>query len=143
MINRSDFSKKLQGLKADMIGRATRIVLTVTDVEEVEIPDGRTGEAGRKALAIKSAEFPDTPYWPNGTSINILCDVLGENEEKWIGKKIPLEKVRANNPQTGREQDSLWVAKQENWGDFPGITAKAPARSSPKIVAKKNGSKKK
>lgn len=136
MINRTDFSKKLQGLKADMIGRATRVVLTIDDVEEVEIADGRTGE-GRKALAVKSIEFPDTPYWPNGTSINIICDVLGEDEKKWIGKKIPLEKVRANNPQTGKEQDSLWVAKAENWSEFPGI---APAA---KVVAKKNGAKKK
>jgi hypothetical protein len=121
MINKGDYSQKRAGLKADMIGKANRVIGTVEKVEEVEVPDNRTNEP-RKALAITFAEFRDNPYWPNGTSIGILCDVLGNDETKWVGKKIPLEKVRTNNPTTGQKMDGLWVMDKDEW----------PAEATPK-----------
>lgn len=140
MINRGDYSKKLEGLKAKDLGKANSGAFTVERVEEMDITDPRTEEV-RKALAVHFEEFPDKPWWPNGTSIGIICDVYTENEKKWIGKLIPIEKVKANNPQTGKAQESLWVAAADEWDDFPGMNGRKhgrpAARKTAKRVAKK------
>lgn len=138
MINKSDYSQKRAGLKADMLGKANRFIGTVEKVEEVEVEDNRTGEP-RKALAITFAEFRDNPYWPNGTSIGILCDKYGNDEEKWIGKKIPLEKVRTNNPSTGQKMDGLWVMDAAEW-DNAGVKANSKPTAKQTVTA---GGKKK
>jgi hypothetical protein len=133
MINREDFSQKRPGLKAEMIGAHNRAIFTIQKVEEVEIPDNTTN-APRKALAVTFEEFPDHAYWPNGTSIGHLIDALGNDENKWVGKRVPIEKVKANNPTTGRVQDSLWVAEAKKWDEY---LKGAKNGAAQKTVAKK------
>jgi hypothetical protein len=137
MISKGDYKQKREGLKADMLGRANRFIGTVEKVEEVEVQDNRTNEP-RKALAVTFAEFRDNPYWPNGTSIGILVDALGEDETKWIGKKIPLEKVKTTNPSTGGKMDGLWVMDLTEWPEEAiSKNGKNPARKTAVTGAKK------
>jgi hypothetical protein len=137
MINRNDFSQKRDGLKADMIGKSTRAIFTIAKVEMVQLKDNVTSEP-RNALAVTFEEFPDHAYWPNNTSIGFLIDSFGEDEKKWVGKQVPIEKVKANNPTTGKVQDSLWVAEPKNWDEY---LSAGNARTPAKKAVAKNGRK--
>jgi hypothetical protein len=142
MLNRDSYSQKRPGLKAEDI-KARRANLTVQTVEQVELDDDNTEDGKRNALAVTFEEFPDKPYWPNGTSIGFLIDELGEDEEEWAGERIPLEKKKTTNPRTKQLQDSLWVAAPEDWAEFlrEGKPGK-PASNGRKNVAKKAAAKK-
>ena len=47
----------------------------------------------------------------NKTNTQSLEDWFGVETDAWIGKKIRLLKVKANNPQTGQLTDSIAMAK--------------------------------
>jgi hypothetical protein len=98
-------------IKASLFPGKNLIPLTISDVDNAEF-DNR-GEA-RATLALTFAEMPDHVYYPNKTSLIRLVKVLGLDEIKWINKKIPLIRVRVNNPQTDRMVDALHVAEPES-----------------------------
>lgn len=133
-IDRNEFRSSRPGLKPEQI-MARRANLTVESVEQVTLDDDTRTDGKRKAIAITFQEFPDTPYWPNGTSIGHLCDQLGEEEEEWVGERIPLFKNKVNNPRTKTMQDALWVAAPEDWDEFL-------REGKPRTAVKKNGAKK-
>lgn len=111
VLNPDDFGSGKPTIKATMFPGKDVVPLTIKDVDQTEFDNG--GEAKPK-LIVTFNEFPEHAYWPNVTSIRNLCAVLGNNETKWIGKRVPLVRLKQRNPQTGKVQDVLWVAEADD-----------------------------
>lgn len=52
--------------------------------------------------------------WPvNKTNLKMLIKLGGEDEQKWVGKRIKLEVIAVHNPQTGEMVPSLAVSPRQ------------------------------
>lgn len=121
MINPREFGGGGPKLTPEMI----KGDVTVLSIKEVAVvPVDRDGHEA-KALVIHFAEFPDHAYWPNGKGVSILVEQLGDDEEAWTGKKIPLEKAKTMNPSTKSRVEVLWICPAKEWSAY---LAKAKAR---------------
>lgn len=95
----------------------------VVEIKDVAIVDANRGEnrrTGEKtfepAVVLLYAEFPRHVHWLNKMGVNILCDVFGDEEKKWIGLQIPIiVKEDVKNPQTGKFNDMVWIADAADW----------------------------
>lgn len=91
------------------------VVLTIAGVEpDVKIPQPG-GDEPRKVLVLKFEEYPDFAYYTNKTGVDRLVAGLGDEEKKWIDKKIPLYCTEQPNPTTGKVSKVLWVADPALW----------------------------
>ena len=129
--------EKKPSIKAKDLGGANTAILTVSRAQEVDV--NRDGEEA-KAVVMEFKELPEFAYWPNNTSVRNLVEALGDDEEEWVGKKIPLEVVRTTNPSTHKGVDALWVAKPEDWKNlirsFGSFKAKGGKRGAKKTATK-------
>ena len=118
-------------LTPEMLHDADSAVLTIAEAETgIDIGD-------RVAARLAFKEFPGVDHWLAFTSIKTLVKKLGDDDEGWVGKKVPLIRVRVNNPRTGEKVVKLHVADTEDWGPIL-AEAKKQTRS-----AKNTGSGKK
>lgn len=128
---------KRDALKAEHMDGDVAVV-TVADVEEIEVE--RDGEK-RPVLVLTFKETGEFAFYPNVTGIKNLVKGLGADERDWHGKKIALEKVKTNNPQTKTATTSVWVAAPETWRSHAkaaGVsTAVRPRAAAKKVTAKK------
>jgi hypothetical protein len=89
----------------------------------------KTSRAEEWKLVIEFAEefSGDTPderrreYVVNSTSYKTLCDRLGKDHTKWIGKQVVM--APTNNTYEGRTYEKLHVAAPERWDKVIGATA--------------------
>jgi hypothetical protein len=98
-----DRKKYFQGgefLKADDIKDGQFVI-----VEKFEEANTKLGT--RPVLRLKGME---KPLGLNATNFDKMIEKFGEKESTWTGKKIKLSLVKANNPQTGKEQDAIRIA---------------------------------
>jgi hypothetical protein len=98
-----DRSKYFEGgnfLKADDVKDGQIVV-----VEKFEEATTRLGV--RPILRLKGIE---SPLGLNATNFDKMVEKYGDKESAWAGKKIKLVLVRANNPQTNKEQDAIRIA---------------------------------
>lgn len=51
----------------------------------------------------------ERPLNLNKTNMASLIDILGDETDAWIGKKIRLVKSMANNPQTGSQVETIRI----------------------------------
>lgn len=107
-VTRQEFSKSKPVLKPDDLGGATHVVVTIEEAERITIDE-------QPRMVLRFEEFPENNYFPNVTSIGHLIEGISDETDEWAGKKIPLEVVMANNPQTKKQQRVLWVAAPETW----------------------------
>ena len=135
-VDMDDFGGTRASLKAENIGKATATVITVTDVERVEVPDADRDDGKRVSLILHSEEYPDRGFWLNKSGIKTLIEKVGGRPADWIGEKVPLVRVRVNNPRSGKVQDSLQVASPAEWDDvmdaFSGSSRRRPAKTAAK-----------
>ena len=88
---------------------------------------------GIKSVKIEAAEFRESPKsfgapgiidfkkplygktgWAvNKTNLKLLIKLFGADTKKWVGKKIKLDVVSTNNPQTGEAVRSLVVSPKQ------------------------------
>lgn len=116
-IDSDEFGASRPALKAETIKPDTATVITVSDVEKLEVND-RTSESGKRvALVLQSEEYPERGYWLNKSGIKTLMERIGGKPASWIGERIPLVVVRVNNPQTGSPVNALQVASPEEWDE--------------------------
>lgn len=135
MINPEEFGQGKPSLKIEDIGDADVAVLTVSDVEQIEIEqDGET----RNKLIVSFEEFPDKGFWCNVTGVKTLVGKLGNNEARWAGKQVPLVRATTRNPQTKKVQDVLWIADGDKWDD---LIAQQSRRARGRSGAKKKAAK--
>ena len=125
-------------LNPDMLRDADAAVLTIDDAQT-----GITTGDGRTAAVLEFREFPGYAFWLTKSGVKALVDQLGEDDESWLGAKIPIVRVRVNNPSTGKKVIKYHVADPDDWND---IAAKAKkdtrARKAAESKNKGRGSKK-
>lgn len=103
--------ERRQAWTAANIGAATVAVFTISAVESIIVK-------GRKApnvLVLTFEEDPKRAFYLNATMIDYLIDRLGNEERDWVGKRIPVERVTVENPQSGEDVTKLWVCPPESW----------------------------
>lgn len=126
-------------LSAETLGGAAHAVLTVADARvNIQVEHGL-------ASLLEFSEFPEYSFWLNVTSINRLCEKLGDDSEDWIDERIPLELTTTNNPRTGRSVKRYWVADAETWdeilAEYDGRRKKATRGAQGKKKAKRTRKK--
>lgn len=140
-VSMDDFGGSRPALKAETIKPANATVVTVTDVEKVEVADADRDDGKRVSLVLQVDEYPDRGFWLNKSGIKTLMEQCGPKPSNWVGQRIPLVVVRVNNPRTGSIQPSLQVASPEEWDDvlaaFDG-TSKRRAKTTAKKAARRS-----
>lgn len=104
-----------QSLTAVSIAPADSVVITISDVREVDVPDDERASGQRAMTVLEMYEFPDHVYWLKPAGRSIVRLQHGANIAKWIGKKIPLMVEAVPNPRTNEVVDVLNVAKLRDW----------------------------
>jgi hypothetical protein len=102
MANRIAKDKYFQAaefLKAEDIKNGQ--IVTIEKFEEI-----KTRLGIRPILRLKGFEVP---FGLNATNLQHLIDKIGDDTDKWPGKKLTMQKVKANNPQTGKLVDSIRI----------------------------------
>ena len=116
----SDFKKRRlnaddyrgsKALKPETIAPADAAVITITDVDEVELED-------RTPIVLHSAEYPEYGFWLNKSGTRTMIEKCGDTPGRWIGQRVPLVVVRVNNPTTKQAQKSLQVAPPAEWDEI-------------------------
>lgn len=123
-VDMDEFGGARPALKAETIKPATATVITVEDVEKVEVNDPDRDDGKRVSLVLHSKEYPGRGFWLNKSGIKTLMEQVGPKPADWIGAKVPLVVVRVNNPRTGQVQPSLQVAGVEEWDEVLALAKK-------------------
>lgn len=130
-------------LRVEHLRGSNATVLTVTDVDEASFTDPDAPSGKRHVLVLKSAEFPDRGFFLNKTGRTIMTERFTEVPARWIGKKVPLVVVQAENPKKGNAvQPSLQVATDEDWDAvLESVGIRKPGRPAAKRGAQKKTGK--
>lgn len=80
--------------------------ITIVVAEIRESPEGFGAPA---IIDFKAPIFGKSAWAVNKTNLRALIKLVGEDEQKLIGKKIKLEIISVRNPQTGEIVPSLAV----------------------------------
>ena len=135
-VRRGDYGGGPPAVTADSLemGAGEVTVLTISDVDpNVEVP--QPGQAPRRVLVLRFAEITaegngqQPAFYANKTSIGRLIDGLGDDETKWIGRKVPLYATEQINPNTGEPSLSLWVVDPKSWDKHVKGFARAEKRA--------------
>lgn len=142
-----DHMSNLDKLVPDSFRGAKFAILEITDAV---IVDARRGEDSRgkpkyePAIVLRFKEFPNRIYWLNTVGVNILADEFGDEEQEWIGKRVPIKvKENVRNPSDGGANDMLWVANRDEWENLfeqdEAARAQAAARKKTPASTNKGG----
>jgi hypothetical protein len=66
--------------------------LTVASYDEIEVEDEEQEGGVRNSATLRFEETGDKVVWLNKGMIETLVEQLGEDADKWIGQKIPVER---------------------------------------------------
>ena len=121
-------------LNPDMLRDADSAVLTIDDAQT-----GITTSDGRTAAVLEFREFPGYAFWLTAGGVKALVKQLGDDDEEWVGAKIPIVRVRVNNPSTGRKVIKYHVADPDDWND---IAAEAKKQTRARSKAEKEAATK-
>lgn len=114
-VNPSDYgsNEHRPKLTPQVLGSPEGVVFTIQEAHT-----GIDTGGGRKAAYVVFEEYPDYAYWLNKTGILTLVEVLGGDDQDWVGKKTPLIRVHADNPTTGESVETFHVAPARDWGEL-------------------------
>jgi len=113
MVNVSEM--KPQGEFADLpIVNAAKypVSLKIEKVKQIKFTTGL--KAGKEGLVVEGADEKAEvwSYFPNKTSIGTICDMFGDETDKWIGKFISFEIAKVNIKGKGLTP-AVFVKKKE------------------------------
>lgn len=114
-LNLKDYNTKRATLGIEDLEEQVAI-LTLDTVDEIEADDESSATGKRKALVLAFVEAEDRVMWPNRTAIGVLIEKLGDDTDLWIGKKVPVEKVRV--PFKGKMYDKVQVVPAAEWEQY-------------------------
>lgn len=139
MVSRGEYTSSRAKLDIDVLGKKNAGVFTISDAEEIELPDEDSDEedATRMQVVLTFSQFPDEAYYLSRGDTVTLIDLLGENEQKWIGKKIPL--VKRSWVYKKKKGVSLRLADVNDWADIgvPLPRKAAPAKKARRATKKR------
>jgi len=134
-INLNDYGTSRPKLEQDDF-EGDFTILTVATVEEVEVDDEEKEGGKRKSLVLTFNETGDKALWLNVTQLKHLVAQLSDDARKWLGQKIPVEKVKASFK--GKTHDKVYVMDADGWDDaFKQAKVKRTAASTGKAGAKR------
>jgi hypothetical protein len=90
------------------IGYPPSITIVVTGIRES--PEGFGAPA---IIDLKTPVCGKSAWAVNKTNLRALIKLVGEDEQKLVGKKVKLEVVSARNPQTGEIVPSLPLSSRQ------------------------------
>lgn len=133
-------------LKAEDLGNANATVITVDDVDSMDFDDEDAPNGTRTVIILKSREY-EKGFFLNKSGLRTVVEQYGDVPARWVGKRIPLVKVRVNNPKTHKQQESLQVAAADEWDKITGAgsrgsrssNGRASSRGKKKATAKRRG----
>lgn len=67
-------------------------ILTLAEYDEAEVDDEEAEGGKRTAAYVTFEETGDKRIWLNKGMVETLIEQLGDDADKWIGQKIPVEK---------------------------------------------------
>lgn len=106
-------------LRAETLGPgATAEVITIRDVEFIDVQDADQEDGIRRSIVLSSEEYPELGYWLNRTGAKAIKEKFGAVPREWIGQRVPLVVVRVQNPRTGEAVKSLQVAAVGEWDEI-------------------------
>lgn len=140
MVSRGEYTSSRAKLDIDILGKKNAGVFTISDAEEIELPDDDSDDedATRMQVVLTFSQFPDEAYYLSRGDTVTLIDLFGEDEQKWIGKKIPL--VKRAWTYKKKKGVSLRLADVNDWADI-GVplprVKKAPAKKARRATTKR------
>lgn len=84
-------------------------IVTIASFDEFEVQ-------GRQTAALTFEETGDKTLYPSKTDLKQLVEVLGKVPAKWIGKRIPVEKVKRSYG--GKTFNKVGVCPAEEWDGY-------------------------
>jgi hypothetical protein len=111
-------------------------IVTIATVEEAEVDDDEKEGGKRQSLVLTFNETGDKSLWLNVTQLKHLIAQMGDDARKWLGQKIPVEKVKASFK--GKSFDKVYVMDADGWDNaFKAAKVKRTAASIGKAGAKR------
>jgi hypothetical protein len=132
-VNRARFTRATGERKPSLKGEdlsSHQQVVTIADVEPVELPDQRTGRM-RDALRVTFTEYPGHHWWPNPGSCDVLFAKLGDDLDTWQGRAVPVHRVRTKDPFDANaiETEKVWTMPADEWDAALKPAPAKPSRS--------------
>lgn len=112
MINPDDFGSSTPKLEPDDL-EGDAAMLTIDTFETVEVDDDEAEGGKRNAATLTFVETDDKVLWLNKGMVETLCEQLGNDEEQWPGKVVPVEKYIARY--RGKKYPKVRVVPSEEW----------------------------
>lgn len=132
VINRGRVDDNKPSLKAAEVN-GDAVVVTV---RKAETPKTKYGQK----VVCEFDEYPGYAFWLNMTMVDYSIARLGNDTDKWVGQRIPLEKIPVQNPQTKEDVICLYVMPPQEWDDAFTAYDAAKAKAD-KPAAKRSGGK--
>jgi len=119
-------------LRAEDLGDADTVILTVQDVRIMTLDDDEKASGVRDAFVFEFSEYPEKAFWANRTDLKIMADRFGKIPGKWIGQRVPLTVQTKMNPRTREEVSVLHIAPTKEWEDILAAAGERKGRTSAK-----------
>lgn len=88
-------------------------ILTIAEYDEAEVDDDDAEGGKRTAAYLTFEETGDKRIWLNKGQMESLIEQLGDDADKWIGQKVPVEKHDAKY--RGQTFPKVRVMLAEDW----------------------------
>lgn len=126
------------GLEPKDLGGKKVALLTISRVDpEIKIPDTTRPGGVRVVCVLSFEEFEgenDRALYLNKTQVKFLIAQFGNETDRWVGKRVPLEVVKVNDVSSGKPKSKVWVADPA--GKWDAIVGK-PVAVKPKGKGRK------
>jgi hypothetical protein len=138
--DKKKYSKARPKIEQSDLAGGDFTVVTVTKFEEIAVEYDKDK---RLVPALTTEEFGDKVLWLNATQVGYLIDRLGNETDRWAGKRVPVVKSTA---QFGSDRfEKVTVAIPEEWDDLlamagsDGVPAKRRRAAAAPARPKKRG----
>lgn len=111
-INADDFGSSTPKITPDDLEQDVAI-LTVAAFETVDVEDDNAEGGKRKTATLTFEETEDRVLWLNKGMVEALVERLGDDPDKWVGKRVPVEKYNARF--RGKTYPKVRVMMAEEW----------------------------
>ena len=127
MVDPNKFSKARPKIEVTDLEDGDYVVATVAKYDEV----AQDFEGERRVTpALTFREFGEKVLWLNKTQMQYLVERLGNDADKWTGKRVPLVKKHVKFGDEAHHK--VYVATPEEWDDLLAAAEPAPAKSAAK-----------
>jgi len=113
-------------------------IVTISEYGEQK----NTGEGRSLSAVLRYSEAPERLHYLNRTQLEYLVKKLGDDTDKWIGRKVPIHKIEI--PFEDTKHLKVYVMEPKDWDQAftdAGLTSTGGAPAITGTPAKKKGAK--